>query len=279
MVSQNSTSIRSGHYPVARLQEFLKNRSLLWLLIRRDLQSRYAGSTLGVLWNIIHPIILVGVYVLIFSSIMADRVGGGSTLTYAVHLTAGMIPWLVFSEIVSRSSTLLAENANFLQKVAIPVEILHISLFLSTLLLHSISYIALAAFLVLVGYDLPIRWMWVFPLVVLFAMVATGIGLILSVLHLVLKDVGQLVNVALQFLFWLSPIVYPMTALPESIQTILRYNPLLPYVSLSQFAFGDANSAQQYLMSAHGLFLLPFLTLSAGILFLRKHRGELLDLL
>ncbi|MGF1571989.1 MAG: ABC transporter permease [Sumerlaeia bacterium] len=265
--------------PQANLQEFLRAKSILWLLVRREFRSRYAGSNLGVFWNIIHPIVLVGIYVLIFSTIMAGQTGGGSTLDYAVHLTSGIIPWLVFSEILSRCTTSLVDNASFLQKIALPVEVLHLSVFLNTLIIHTFSFVALAGFLLVVGYDLPIRFLWVFPLTLLLALVALGLGLLLSVLHLVLRDVGQLVGIGLQFMFWLTPIIYPFSLMPEFVQTILRYNPLLPYISLSQYCFGAQNAATEFLISAQLIFILPFLTISAGILFLRKHRTDLLDLL
>lgn len=265
--------------PRARLEEFFRAKSILWLLVRREFRSRYAGSNLGMLWNVIHPMVLVGIYVLVFSSIMADRAGGGSTLTYAVHLTSGIVPWLVFSEILSRCTTSLVDNGSFLQKIALPVEVLHLGIFINTLIIHTISYTALALFLVCVGYDLPIRFLWVYPLMVLLALVAMGFGLLLSVFHLVLRDVGQFVAIGLQFLFWLTPIIYPFSVMPDFVQRLLRYNPILPYISLSQYCFGSPNAATDFLLSAHLIFILPFFALSVGIIFLRKHRADLLDLL
>lgn len=264
--------------PQARLAEFIKAKSLLWLLVRREFRNRYAGSTLGIFWNIIHPIVLVGIYILVFSSLMVDRSGGKTTtLVYVVHLTAGMIPWLVFSEILSRSTTVLVDNSSFLQKIALPVEVLHLSVLLNTLIIHTISYTALALFLLAVGYELPLRFLWVYPLMVLLALVATGFGLLLSVFHLVLRDVGQFVTIGLQFMFWLTPVIYPVSVMPKIVQEILRYNPIMPYISLSQFCFGAPDAAMECLNSAHLIFLLPFFALSIGIMFLRQHRSDLLD--
>lgn len=277
----------SAPKPKARLAEFILASPVLWLLIKRDLKSRYAGSSLGAIWNLIHPIVLVGIYVLVFSNIMKDRAGGGSMLGYAVHLTAGMIPWFIFSDIVNRCTGALVENANFLQKVALPVEVLHLSIFVNTILIYSISAVALALFLIIVGHPVPVQVVLAFPLLILIAIMGLGFGLILSVLNLVMRDIAQIIQIGLQLLFWLTPIVYPISILPDQIQILLRYNPLLPFISYAQACYGATDHAMvevarpEVILNTgiHVLAILPFLSIAAGIMFLRSHRSELLDAL
>ncbi|MBI5154557.1 ABC transporter permease [Candidatus Poribacteria bacterium] len=252
---------------------------MLWLLVKREFRARYAGSTLGVFWNIIHPLVLIGIYILVFSNLMANRAGGGSRMEYAIHLTAGIIPWFFFSEVVMRSTTSLVDNAAFLKKLALPEEVLHVSVFLGSLLIHAFSLAALAVILACCGVDLGFRTVFVLPVMLALGAVALGLGMFLSVLHLVLRDIGQLVNVGLQFVFWLTPIVYPITLLdplPGMLRDLPRMNPIMPYIALIQRLFGSHSHG--FLLDSYWLMaLLPFLSVMAGLSFLRKHRSEILD--
>lgn len=251
---------------------------VLWLLVKRDFRARYAGSTLGVVWNAIHPLVLIGIYILVFSRIMADRGGSGSRLGYAVHLTSGMIPWFFFSEIVSRTTTTLVDNANFLKKLALPTEVLHASVFVNSFIVHASSLMALAVVLRLAGVPLGATVVLALPVMVLLGLAALGVGLILSVLHLVLRDIGQFVTIGLQFLFWLTPIVYYVAILPDSVARLIRFNPILGYISYIQRLFGSEGHAF-FAESYHLMILLPFALMLLGTAFLRRHRGEILDLL
>jgi len=263
------------------MEDVLKSRSLLWLLVKRELRSRYAGSVLGSVWNIIHPLFLIGIYILVFSSVM-QRVGSTSRGSYVVHLCSGLIPWLVFSEIVQRSTGLLAENANFLKKLALPHEILHVSVFCHSMIIHSISTTALIVLLSLFGVPLGKEVLLAYPLLVGVGLVAMGLGMVLSVLHLLLKDIGQITVIALQMLFWLTPIVYFPTILPGGrdgiVFHILAHNPILGYVAATQTLFGSAEAS--FLSdSIYMMVFLPFAAIWIGHDVLRRQRSELLDLL
>ncbi len=263
------------------LQDFARATPVLWLLVRREFKSRYAGSNLGVVWNVVHPIVLIAIYILVFSHLMKSRVGSGTTLDYGIHLTSGMIPWFFFSEVLNRNTSILIENANFLKKLAMPPEVLHLSVLVNSFLVHSFSIIALGFFLLIAGIQLPASFFFVFPIMILLGIVAMGIGMVLSVLNLVLRDIGQLVNIALQFWFWLTPIVYyyDKAILPEWIMNWLRWNPVLPYVSMIQRIFGSPGHAWEPGMGIHLMFLLPFASALIGITFLRRNQGEILDML
>ena len=258
------------------LGNFLRARSILWLLVRREFQTRYAGSLLGILWNVIHPIVMIGIYILVFSNIMRHGIEGGSKLGYAIHLTAGIIPWFLFSEVLGRSTTTLLDNSNFLKKMAIPEEVLHISILINSLIVHTISLIALIALLIVTGNTPGPEVIYAFPVLFALGLVAMGIGMLLSVMHLVMRDVGQLVTVGLQLLFWLTPIVYFVSILPESLRILPRLNPVMSYVSLIQRLFGSPDAGFQrdsYIV----IVVLPFAVIMVGLYFLRRHRSDILD--
>lgn len=260
----------------ATLREFLRAGPVMWLLVRREFRARYAGSTLGVVWNVVHPLVLIGIYVLVFSSVMKDRAGGGTRMDYAVHLTAGMIPWFFFSEVVARCTTVLVDNANFLKKLAMPAEVLHVGVLINSFLVHLVGLAGLVVFLLLVGVPVSPSVLFAVPVMMALGIVALGLGLILSVLHLVLRDIGQFVTIGLQFLFWLTPIVYYISILPPKVAWLIQFNPILGYVSLVQRLFGSTHHG--FVPEAwHAMGLLPFALLLMGLAFLRRHRMEILD--
>lgn len=255
---------------------------VLKLLVRREFQTRYAGSTLGIVWNIIHPVVMVGIYILVFSSLMASRVGvQDGKLNYVIHLLSGMIPWILFQETVGRCTGTLVENAGFLKKLAMPAEILHVSVFLSSLIVHSFTLIVFTLLLLVAGVPVSPSVLLAIPAMVGLGLFGLGLGLILSVLNLVLRDIGQFVAIALNILFWLTPIVYfySKSILPEGVMQALQFNPVLHSVSFVQSLYGSQGSAYQPGIAIPVMIALPIVSVVAGIVFLRRQRTEILDLL
>lgn len=268
----------NGEANAGMLSEIRRALPVLTLLVRREFQSRYAGSTLGVVWNAVHPLVLILIYITVFSNIMVDRAGGGSRLAYAIHLTSGIIPWFFFQEVVQRNTAALVDNANFLKKLAMPVEVLHVSVLVNAFVVHGASLLALAGVLWLFGAEVPVQVIFALPVMLLLGLFALGVSFILSVLHLVVRDIGQFVTIGLQFLFWLTPIVYHVGILPEGIVPWLHLNPILGFVALIQSLFGSPYhnfDPQAY----HLIFLLPLAFLLMGVAFLRRQRTEILDAL
>jgi lipopolysaccharide transport system permease protein len=262
------------------LQEILRARPLLWLLVKQEFRSRYAGSNFGALWNIIHPIVLISIYVLIFSRLMGSRMGsGGGNMAYVVHLCSGIVPWFLFSEIISRCSSVLLENSALLKKMALPEEVLFLSVFITSFTVHGISMAALIGLLALAGA--PIHWFVIFAFPVMFALgiTALGIGMMLSVMTLLVRDVGQVVQIALQLLFWSLPIVYiPSILGSRRIGELMALNPVRGFFTLIQWLFGSPEASFQ--PDAYWLIVFfPFAMVIIGINFLRQNRSEILDAL
>lgn len=261
------------------LQGLVRARPLLWLLVQREFRARYAGSTLGVLWNLIHPVVLVAVYVVVFSRIMGAKLGGG-TGAYVVHLCAGIVPWLFFQEVLTRSTAALVDNASFLKKMAVPDEILYLGVFVTSLMTHLVSLTALAVLLGIFGdaglLQSVARAIYAVPVMLALGALALGLGMVLSVMNLLVRDVGQMVGIGLQFAFWSLPIVYIPGALPELARRVIEYNPLLPFVSLVQRIFGSPDTVFQN-DGYYIILILPFLAVLAGMTFLRNNKAEILD--
>ncbi|MEQ8822018.1 MAG: ABC transporter permease [Sumerlaeia bacterium] len=260
------------------LDALTKSRPLLFLLIKRDLQARYAGSAAGVLYHVIQPLVLIVIYIAIFSHLMASKGGAGvSRFDYAIHLTSGIIPWFLFSEVLGRCTTAMADHAEFLKKMAVPEVVVHVAIYLQSLLIHGGSMLALAALLYVAGGPItPVFWL-ALPIMAALGLVALGVGMVLSVLHLVVKDVGPLVQIGLQFAFWLTPIVYLFSVVESAGLGILpRINPVFPFISLIQRLYGSPSHAFQ--TDAYPLLIiLPLFAMGFGLRFLERHRSEVLD--
>lgn len=265
--------------PIER--ERLPHWDFFWLLVRRDLKVRYAGSTLGGLWNLIHPIVMILIYIVIFSSLMKDSRGAENHPSdYIVHLCSGMLVWLVFAEVLGRSVSTLVENANFLQKVSFPPLILHASILFNVLVIYSVGLLVLWILLFLMGSQPPPAALASLGVMALAGAAASGLGMILSPLHVFFRDTAQFVQIALQVGFWLNPIVYPKSLVADSPlgnwSGLLAWNPTVHFISIAQSLFGDPK-ANPWPFSLAVILIFPPVCLALGVLAFRKLLPEVRD--
>jgi lipopolysaccharide transport system permease protein len=208
-------------------RNLVTRRTLITQLVKRDFQQRYIGSAAGWLWGLIHPLVLRASYVFIFSICLQQKPGPGEVTTnYPMLLFAGMLPWLLFSETVQRSSGCLIEQANLITKTVFPAEIVPVSIFLSSLMSH-----LLALFLVIAGAAIFLHHMSpilvLLPvLMLLVGLFAVGIGWIAAALQVYLRDTAQVLAVILTLWFWATPILLPEDKFPPWALLLLRVNPL-----------------------------------------------------
>jgi lipopolysaccharide transport system permease protein len=179
-----------------------------------------------VFWNILHPLVQIAIYTLIFSQVMGARLGGNSSpFAFSIYLCAGLLPWLVFAEIINRCTSVFWDNANVVKKIAFPKVLLHTYIFVAGAVNLAILVIL---FLIFLAYcqELPAfgaLLVWASMLIVQLVF-ALGIGLLTSVLNVFFRDMAQIVGVLLQFWFWLTPIVYVPDVLPAAFRGLLAYN-------------------------------------------------------
>ncbi|HPQ71072.1 MAG TPA: ABC transporter permease [bacterium] len=207
-------------------------RRLLWSLVQLDLRKRYGGSFGGFFWSIVNPLLQIVIYTVVFGYILSINVGGNAGPTnYGVFLFAGMLPWIAFSEAVQKSSTVILENKELVKQVHFPSVLLPLHVLISSFL-HEM--IALVIFVViLIGIDqapplLAIGLVALFPLQLFFTL---GLSLIVSAFHVMYKDVGQLVSAVLLLWFFCTPIIYPLSVVPDWMQKFFYANPITPLIS------------------------------------------------
>lgn len=231
-----SKEAKLAEAPVMSAKQF---RFFYWQSLKRDLTMRLKGSSLGVFWLVLNPLAQILVYTLVFSQIMKQRLPGNAhPQAFSVFLCAGLLPWLLFSDILQRFSTMWLENANLITKTAVPRLIIPLVQASSALVSFSIVFALFLAYLGLSGQWPGWRVLWAVPAIVLLLAIATGLGVALATLNVFLRDVKQAIDVVLPFVFWLTPIVYASSLLPDYAEAIIqRLNPLMGIFSTLQNAF------------------------------------------
>ena len=213
----------------------LEYRDFIFASIRREFEIRYLNSALGALWTVISPLALILIYTLVFSRIMQARLPGiDGTYAYSIYLCTGILLWSLFSEIALKAQTVFLEQANLLKKVNFPRLCLPVVVVGNGLLNFTIIALLFAAFLALVGSLPGLEALALLPIVALTVWFAVALGIALGILNVFFRDVGHFFSVVLQFWFWLTPIVYPLTILPPMAQGLMGFNPLAGLIIAAQ---------------------------------------------
>lgn len=204
-----------------------RHRSLLLELTKREFAGRYRGSFGGIVWSFAQPLFLLTVYTIAFGVILKARWGfSGGTADYALMLFAGLIVFNAFSEVLSKSSTLVTANPNFVKKVVFPLELLPV-ITVATALIHALIGIAVWVLGYAIIFGPPKPTVLLFPLILIcFVPVLLGIGWVFSSLGVVARDIGQLTGMLNHTLLFLTPIFYSIEAAPPLLQNLLMINPL-----------------------------------------------------
>lgn len=219
--------------PIAAVRHYLRHRELIAQLVRREIGQRYQGSMLGFLWSFLQPLILLGVYTFIFLVVFGAEwpsLTGETTANFALIVFSGLITFNVFSETVNASPRLILANANFVKRVAFPLEVLPLVRVTAALSQAAVSLgvlvVALVAFGAPPGWTallLPLVWL---PL----ALFALGLSFLLSSLGVFVRDLEQVIGVAVTALFFGSAIFYPVDRVPEPARRIIEWLPTAVFV-------------------------------------------------
>lgn len=220
--------------PREMLASFWRNKALIRNLVHREVVGRYKGSMLGIFWSLVTPIFMLAVYTFVFSVVFKARWSGGSEskTEFALVLFAGLLIFNLFSECITRAPGLVLANTNYVKKVVFPLEILPWVTLGSALFHFTVSLgVWLVAYFILIGA--PHWTALLLPLIIApFALFVMGLSWALASLGVFLRDVGQVIGMAVQVLMFMTPIFYPASALPERFQTVMILNPMTPPIEM-----------------------------------------------
>ncbi|WP_243361193.1 ABC transporter permease [Fundidesulfovibrio terrae] len=215
--------------PLGVFVHFLRCRELLREFTRLEFSGRYQGTMLGPLWSLITPLVTLGVYTFVFSAVFKTSwsgAGQGGVMEFALSLLTGLACFEVVSGAASRGALVMSENVNFVKKVVFPLEVLPVSVALALTVQSLLSLGLVCAARLATGAGLP-ETALLAPLgYVPLALLAAGLGLWLAPVGVAAKDVGHMITAFMQLYFFLTPIVYPLSAVPDRYRPLLALNPL-----------------------------------------------------
>lgn len=213
----------------AMVQSLIKNHQLIYQMTRREVIGRYKGSVMGLAWSFFNPIVMLIIYTFVFSVVFKVRWGTNgpdNKYEFALILFVGLIIFNLFSETINRASGLILNNINYVKKVVFPLEILPVINF-GAAFFHAVTSftVMLLAFFLLNGF---INWTAILlPIVLLpFALLILGISWFIASLGVFARDIGQATGMVTTLLMFLSPLFYPITAVPEKFQIWILLNPI-----------------------------------------------------
>ena len=244
------------------------NLNLLAEFTKRDFTERYSGSILGVGWSFISPLVNIIIYTLIFSQLMNARLPGATGesggYSYSIYLISGLIPWLAFSNTVSRISTIYLDKRHIISKINISLFRMPLSIVLSESITFLITLVIFVGFLIITGQKLSTA-MLILPFVyVVQQVLAFAIGFILAQLVVFIRDLKEFTAILMQLWFWFTPIVYVVSIVPSSLSEIIVYNPAYQIINIWQQVFvyhtiPDMTGILVVTITAHILMFAAFL--------------------
>lgn len=215
--------------PILMFRSLWGYRDLIWQMIRREVGQRYRGSYLGVLWSFITPLLMLMIYTFVFSVIFKSSWNDGAKTSvgeFALNLFAGLAAFNLFSEVINRAPILIRTVPNYVKKVVFPLEILPLvavgSAFVNSLIaacLVVIGSVLIQGRISVTVFLLPLAYI---PLILL----SLAFGWFLASLGVYIRDIAQGISIVVQMLFFLSPVFYPVSSVPEPFRRWTSINPL-----------------------------------------------------
>ncbi len=242
-------------------------RNFILASIKGELKGRFARSKIGAAWFVLQPLATALILALVLSEVLAAKLPGvhvQSKGAYAAYLLAGTAAWGLFSEICNRCANVFIEFAPSLKKIAFPRLCLPVIVGGSALLTHAVLLLVVTA-ICAVFLDIYPGWAWVvlIPGALLILVFGYGLGLLLGVFNVFIRDVGTVFGIFLQLWFWMTPIVYPPSVVPDHLRWLVELNPMTPVIAVYQNAillneFPDWSTLIVPAAIAFALFLVSF---------------------
>ena len=222
---------------LARMLAVSRHHRLLRRMAERELRQRYVGTAAGIAWAALYPLVFVTFYTAIFTFVFRGRVSPDAPpAAYALYVIAGLLPWMALSEVATRSTQVMAEHRSLVKFAMFPLQILPLTSLYATALSQAIGLAALLIVTVLVNGPLTWSVLWLVPVALLQLLFLAGVAWLLGALGAVVRDVKELVSIALMVGMFVTPIFYVERDAPAPLRTLLALNPVTHLVRLYRAA-------------------------------------------
>jgi len=260
-----------------RFRQLLKDlwdyRELFWTFVERDVKVRYKQTALGVVWVILQPLFLMGAFSLIFGKVAKMPTDG---LPYSLFYLAALVPWNTFASALSQSALSMEANAHLISKVYFPRIVVPGGVVCGSLVDFAIGWTLLNVVSLIQGHwsiNLILLTPW---LLILQCSTALGVGLVLAALNAQYRDVKHVMGFLVQAMMLASPVIYPISKLPSSLQPFIFLNPMAVVISTYRDIMqGNALRWRMLLLA----LVMAVLYLGGGVWFFRKREQRLADVL
>lgn len=260
------------------LKSLWQYRYFMLSSIRSELRGRFARSYLGGFWFILHPLAQSLIFSIVLAEVMQARIPNmDNDAAYPIYLLSGLAAWGLFTEILNRSMTIFIDQASALKKIAFPRLCLPIIVWGGAIINHILLLLAITIIFLFFGHLPGAAWMYIPIGITLISALAFGLGVFLGILNVFARDVGQVMAVVMQLWFWLTPIVYLRSVMPEKVQTYINMNPMTGLVGIYQDAL-LLNKAPDIANVIPSVIVAALAVTSAFVLF-RRASPELVDAL
>jgi lipopolysaccharide transport system permease protein len=245
--------------------------------VANEYRARFARSKLGGLWMIVHPLVNAAIFAIVLAEMVRARLPGmaGDTTAYAMYVSAGMLAWSLFAEVLTRCLNVFIDNASLLRKLYFPRVCLPVIAAGTALTSNVLMFGAILVVFTILGRVPAASTAWI-PLLTLVPLaLGLGLGLLLGVLNVFARDIGQVVPVLLQLAFWFTPIIYVPELLPGYVRPLLQLNPMTPVVQSYQAAM--LGNGEVHWQALAVIAAVAAVLLALTLLMFRRASHELVD--
>ena len=248
-------------------QEIVRNRELVWALALKDLRVRYKRSVLGFFWALLHPLMMMVILTLVFSTVMRFQIHN-----YAIFLLSALLPWTFFSQALSYSAESIVGNGELLKKLYIANSVFPIAAVIANMINFFLSLIPLFFLLIFMRFPFHISLLYLpVPIIALLAF-TLGCSFFCAAANVFFRDVSHIVQIVLQAWFYFSPIIYSLDFIPPRFYIFFRLNPLV-YI-LNGFRLSIFHGELPHMGSTLMSLGCGFFTLVFGYLIFRRYQDS-----
>jgi len=252
-------------YPTDIIRNIYFYRHILVQMVKHEIKGRFAGTIGGFLWNMVHPIIMMIVYLFVFVYVFKLRIGSSAgSGTSVIYIIAGLFPWMIIAEGLSKGTSCLINSANLIQKASFPTEIITAQAVFAPLISHGVVIILLTLYQIVLNGSIGI--VLIIPFLVIFQVVFTlGVVFLFATVSVFFRDVMQLVQIVIGLGIFLCPIFYHIKMLPDWAQKAMYLNPFYPIIATYQSLFLNGNIGEWYLLPLSFAWALLFFAVGAFV--------------
>ncbi len=213
---------------------FKPKLELIILLTLQELKGKFSGTILGFWWYLIWGIINIIIYTIIFSKIMQIKLPNiHYTYSYGIYLALGLIPWNMFAAILMREAYIFLEKRELIKKTSVPLYYFPLVVLVAEYIIFLIQYLMLMFIIFLLGLKINVLWLLITLVIsLLLALFGFSLGIFVAIFSIFLKDLQEILKIILNIWFWLTPIVYVMSIIPQKFYFLFELNPIFIFFEI-----------------------------------------------